>query len=167
MEIRNGIIQAARVEIREHHLEIAERFARAAHNAQVVAAVERDGRHIVAQTPETVVVEQVVDAFVGVMEVQAFGFGVLFADMLGYAVNVLHQLDGMLERIGVDALNQIGFDFRHTGTVIADVIDLVSMVNVAHFDFFIRKKRTLDPEKFSDREQLARDIRIHSRQIHD
>ena len=167
MEIRNGIVQAAGVKIREHHLEIAERFARAAHNAQVVAGVERDGRHVVAQTPETVVIEQVVDAFVGVMEVQAFGFGMLFADVLGYAINILHQLDGVLERIGVDALNQIGFDFRHTSAVIADIVDLVSVVYVAHFDFFIGKKRTLDPEKLSDREQLARDIRIHRRQIHD
>ena len=163
MEVGDSIEKLFRVEIGQQHLEIAERLARAAHHVQIVAGIERDGRHIVAQPPEAVLVHQIVVAVCGMMEVQALGFRVLGADVLRHAVDVLHQLHGVLEGVGVDALDEIGLDPRHARAVVADVIDLVGVVDVAYLDLLIGEKRAGDAEGFAHLQQLAGNVGVHGK----
>ena len=75
---------------------------------EIVAGVERDGRHIVAQPPEAVLVHQIIVAVGSMVETQALGLRMLCADVLRHAVDVPHQLHGMLVGVGVDTLDEIG-----------------------------------------------------------
>ena len=95
------------------------------------------------------------------MEVQAFRLRVLGADVLRHAVDVLHQLHGMLEGVGVHPLDEIRLDSRHARAVVADVVDLVGVVDVAHLDLLIGEKRAGDAEGFAHLQQLAGDGGIH------
>ena len=161
MEIGDGIEKLLRVKIGQQHLEIAERLTRAAHDAQVIAGIESDGGHIVAQPPEAVLVHQIVVAVGSVVEVQALGLRVYGADVLCHAVDVPHQLHGVLEGIGVHPLDEIGFDSRHARTVVADIVHFVGVVDVAHLDLLIGKKRAGDAEGFAHLQELAGDVGIH------
>ena len=161
MEIRNGIIQAARVEIREHHLEAAECLARAAHHAQIVAGIVGHGGHVVAQPPEAVLVKQIVAPVLRVMKVQILHAGMLLADVPRHPVDILHQLHRPLKGVGVDPLHQIGFDLRHAGAVVADVVDLIRVVDIAHLDLLVGEKRAGNPKRLANLQQLARGLRIH------
>ena len=161
MEIRNGIIQAARVEIREHHLEAAECLARAAHHAQIVAGIVGYGGHVVAQPPEAVLVKQIVAPVPRVMKVQILHAGMLLADVPRHPVDVLHQFHRPLKGVGVDPLHQIGFDLRHAGAVVADVVDLIRVVDIAHLDLLVGEKRAGNPKRLANLQQLARGLRIH------
>ena len=89
---------------------------------------------------------------------QALCLRVLGADVLRHAVDVLHQLHRVLESIGVHALDEIGLDPRHARAVVADVIDLVGMVDIAHLDLLIGEKRAGDAEGFAHLQQLAGDV---------
>lgn len=94
---------------------------------------------------------------------QTLVFRVLGADVLRHAVDVLHQLHGMLERVGVHALDEIGLDSRHARAVVADIIDLVGMVDIAHLDLLIGEKRAGDAEGFAHLQQLAGDVGVHGK----
>ena len=161
MEIGDGIEKLLRVKIGQQHLEIAERLTRAAHDAQVIAGIESDGGHIVAQPPEAVLVHQIVVAIGSVVEVQALRLRMLCADVLCHAVDIPHQFHGVLESIGVHPLDEIGFDPRHARAVVADVVDLVGVVHVAHLDLLIGEKRAGDAEGFAHLQELAGDGGIH------
>ena len=92
------------------------------------------------------------------VEVQTLRFWMLGADMLRDAVNILHQLDGMLESIGVHALYQIGLDSGHSSAIVSDVINLIGMVNITHLDLLIREKWTGNAKSFSYLQELASNI---------
>ena len=163
VKIRDGVVQPVRVEIGQHQLEIAERFARAAHDVHIVAGVKGDGGHVVAHAPETVVVHEIILAVRRMVEVQALRVRPFFPDVLRHAVDVLHQLHRLAERIRVHALHEIRLDFRHACAVVADIIDLVRMIYVSHFDFFIGEKRAGNAERFAHFQQLSRRFRVHFR----
>ena len=93
---------------------------------------------------------------VGVVVIQADLVRLLLADVFRHQINILHQLDRIAERIGVHPLHQIGFNDRHTGSVIADVIGLIRAVHVALAHFLVGKERSADVEAFSDLLQFAR-----------
>ena len=95
------------------------------------------------------------------VEVQAPGLRVLGADMLCHAVDISHQLHGVLEGVGVHSLDEIGFDPRHARTVIADIVHFVGVVDVSYLDLLIGKKRTGDTEGFAHLQELAGDGGIH------
>ena len=137
MKIRNGVEKLGGIKISEHHLEFSKRLTRTAHDVQIIAGVESNGGHIVAQPPEAIVIHQIILTGAKMVEVQALGFWMLGADMLSDSINILHQLDWMLKSIGVHALYQIGLDSGHPSAIITDVIDLIGMVNIAHLDLLI------------------------------
>ena len=95
------------------------------------------------------------------VEVQAPGLRVLCADVLCHAVDIPHQLHGVLESIGVHPLDEIGFDPRHARTVIADIVHFVGVVDVSYLDLLLGKKRTGDTEGFAHLQELAGDGGIH------
>ena len=84
------------------------------------------------------------------MEMQAKGIRVLPADIFRYPVDILHQLDRVLESVCIDPLDEVRLDLRHAGAVVADVVHLIGVVDVAHFNLFVGEERTRDPECFSD-----------------
>ena len=94
---------------------------------------------------------------------QAQGVRVLLANVFGHAVDVLHQLDRVLERVGVHALHQIGLDLRHAGAVVSYIIHLVGVIYVAHLDFLIGKERAGNSEGFAHLQELAGDIGVHGK----
>ena len=161
MEVLDGVVQRAGVELGQHHLEIAERLTRAAHDLKIIAAVERHRRHVVAQPPEAVCVHQVVVPFLRVVKVQALHRGEVGVDVLGDLVDVAHQLQRALKGVGVHPLHQIRLDLGHAGAVVADVVDLVGVVHVAHLDLLIGEKRAGNAERFAHLEQLVGDVGIH------
>lgn len=152
VEIRDCVEKGVRIEICQHQLEIAERLTCTAHHVQVVAGIERHRRHVVAEPPEAVIIHQIVDAVLRVMEMQAFRIRAFFTDVLRDTVNVLHQLNRVLKRICIDALYKERLNLCHAGTVIANIIDFVGVVHVAHFDFFVREERAFNAEFFADLE---------------
>lgn len=161
MEVLDGVVQRAGVELGQHHLKVPERLTRAAHDLKIITAVERHRRHVVAQPPEAVRVHQVVVPLLRVMEVQALHRGEVGVDVLGHLVDVAHQLQRLLKGVGIHPLHQVRFDLRHARAVVADVVDLVGMVHVAHLNLLIREERAGDAEGFAHLEQLVGDVGIH------
>ena len=86
----------------------------------------------------------------------------LRADVFGDAVNILHQFHRVLESVGVHLLHQIGLDFSHTGTIVANIIDLIGMVDVAHLDFLIGEKWAGNAESLPYLQELAGNVLIHA-----
>ena len=166
MKIRNGVEKLGGIKVSEHHLEISKCLTRTAHDVQIIAGVKGNGGHIVAQTPEAIFIHQIILTGAKMVEVQALGFWMFGADMLSDAVNILHQLDGMLESIGVHALHQIGLDLGHPSAVIADVINLIGMVDIAHLDLIIREKWARNAKSFAYLQELTSNILIHGHIIH-
>lgn len=98
---------------------------------------------------------------------QALRLRMLRADVFRHAVDIPHQLHGVLESIGVHPLDEIGFDPRHARTVIADIVHFVGVVDVAHLDLLIGEKRAGDTEGFAHLQQLAGNVGVHrGRGIH-
>ena len=95
------------------------------------------------------------------VKMQALGFRVLFADMLRNPVDILHQFHRVLKGVGIDPLHQIGFDLSHACAVVADIIDLIGMIDIAHFHLVIGEKRTRNPKGFSHLQQFTRNRGIH------
>ena len=100
------------------------------------------------------------------MKMQALAVRVLHADVFRYPVDILHQFDRMLKGVGIHLLHQIGFDFRHAGAVIADIIDLVGVVHVAHLDLLIGEEGAGNAKRFAHLQQLPGNIGIHGRIMH-
>ena len=161
MEIRNGVEKLRGIEIREHHLELAKCLTCAAHDVQIIAGVKSNGGHIITQTPESIVIHQVILARFQMMEMQALGLGMLRANMLGNAINILHQLDGMLKCVGIHTLYQIRLDLGHASAIIANIIDLIGMVDIAHFYLLIGEKWARNTKCFTNPQELTSDILIH------
>ena len=95
------------------------------------------------------------------MKVQILRAGMLLADVPRHPVDILHQLHRPLKGVGVDPLHQIGFDLRHAGAVVADVVDLIRVVDIAHLDLLVGEKRAGNPKRLANLQQLARGLRIH------
>ena len=165
VEIGDGVIQAAGVKIAQHHLEFAEGLARVAHHAQIVAGVERDGGHVIADAPEAAVVVHQVGfpavLLARVMVMQAHLVRLFFPDVLRHQVDVFHQLNGIAERVGIYPLHQIAFDHRHARAVVPDVIGLVGTVHVALADFLVGKERAFQMKPFPYLLQFSRHLLIH------
>ena len=141
VEIRDGVAQLRRVKVGQGHLEIAEGFGRGADDVKAITGVVGDRGNVVAHTPEFVALKNVGVAVGSVVIVQTGLLRILPVDVLRHLVDVVHQGHRVLEGVGVDLLNQIAFDARHAGAVIADIVGAVGMVYVSDIDFFIAEKR--------------------------
>ena len=107
MKIRDGLIQAGSIKVGQHHLELSKGLPGITYDVQVVRGVIGIGRNIVEQPPKALIVHQVRLPISRVMEVQHALFGRLGVYVLGYQVNVAHDLNGIFEHIRVHCLHDV------------------------------------------------------------
>ena len=82
-------------------------------------------------------------------------------DVLGHLVNIGHQRHRVLKRVRIHALHQIRLDLRHAGAVVADIIHLIGVVDIAHLDLLVGEKRPRNAKCLSNFQELSRRARIH------
>lgn len=79
-------------------------------------------------------------------------------DVLRDQVDVVHDLYGIFENIGVHSLDDVGLAF----TVVAQVADPVGFVDVADLDFLAGLKASLNAKRFADLLQFLFDGTVGS-----
>ena len=147
MEIGDRFVKHGAVEIGKTCLELTERLTRRLDHVQILGSIERNGFDIVDDTPEGIVLTNVVvQTFVRVVIMKRSLVGVFFADVTRDAVNIFHDLDGIFENVGIDPLEKIGGQtavLRHIGR-------LIGRVDVTHRDDLVGIKLTREIKLFAD-----------------
>ena len=89
------------------------------------------------------------------MEMQRNLTGLLGPDMLGYLVDVVHQLHGMAESVSIDVLDQERLGL----TLSQDELALIGSVHIAHLNGFVAHKGAFNAEQAANLLQFL--IHIH------
>ena len=156
VEIRDGLIQVRCREVGQLPLERAEGLSCPPQDLRVRAAAVCNGRDIVGEPPEAVLL--VVDEglpVVGVVEVQRHAGLLLRPDVLRNEVRVAHQLLRLAEGVGIHPLHDVVLG----RAVRLAVCDLVGLVHIADLDLLISQVVAFDAECLADFFQLL--IHIH------
>ena len=93
------------------------------------------------------------------VEVKRYLSGLLFPDVLRDLVDVLHQLNGISERVGIHILNQKGLP----ASIGHPELHLIGFIHIADADRFITQIGTIHAKQAADFRQLV--IQIHKYRI--
>ncbi len=156
MKIRNCFMQLRNIEIRKLHLKLTKCLACIAHNIAVHHGRMRDGRDKICHSPEILTVNHIDLAVSGMVEMEGNLSGFLPADMLGYFIDIIHQLHRMAERIGVNILNQEGFRM----SVVHEEPNLIGLIHISDLNCIVSQERSFNAEKSADLFQFL--FQIHS-----
>ena len=135
MKIRDCGIQLVDIQVLQKQLELPKSLPRVADYRQVFRGVVGHRGNIIEQPPETAVIGDKVSAFHGMVKVEGDLLWRLVSNVLRHLINVRHHLLGLLEGIGVDPLDHVGF----AGPILLAEVYLVRTVHVSHLDFLIGK----------------------------
>ena len=143
VEVRDGFMEAGGVKIGKKHLKFSESLPGVADNIRIICDVVGVGGNVIEQPPEAVLVQQVGFPVSRVMEMQHALLGSLGMDVFGDQVDIVHNLDGVLEHIGIHGLNNVGFALAFR----LQEVDAVGFIDVSHLDFIKGLKIPLNAKR--------------------
>ena len=151
MEVWNGLIELIDIKVSQLHLEFTKCCASIVDNLRVSHSAISLGGNEIGHSPEVLTIQHIGLSISRMMEVKCNLTGFLCPDMLRDLINILHQLDGLAESIGIDILDQE----RFLHSVRQNKLYFISLIDIADADGLISDICTLNAEESAHLLQLV------------